>query len=49
MLLTNNKQNAKTTFKVDLKGVNSSTHVTSRSIATDDSYQELKKLEKKKK
>ena len=41
-LLTNNKQNAKTTFKVDLKGVNSSTHVTSRSIATDDSYQELR-------
>ena len=41
-LLTNNKQNAKTTFKVDLKGVNSSTHVTSRSIATDDSYQEFK-------
>ena len=40
-ILTSNKQYAKTKFKVKLKGKDSSTHVTSRSVATDNSYQEF--------
>lgn len=40
-ILTNNNDYAKTEFIVELKGQNSSTHVTSRSVATDDSYQEF--------
>ena len=41
-ILTNNAQSAKTEFNIDLNGENASTHVTSRSVATDDSYQEFK-------
>ena len=41
-ILTNNAQTAKTEFNVELNGENASTHVTSRSVATDDSYQEFK-------
>ena len=40
-ILTSNNQTAKTEFTVNLKGYNSSTHVTSRSVATDNSYQEF--------
>ena len=40
--MTNNAQTAKTEFNVELNGENASTHVTSRSVATDDSYQEFK-------
>lgn len=40
-ILTSNDQQAKTEFVVNLKGENSSTHVTSRSVATDNSYQEF--------
>ena len=40
-ILTNKKQYAKTEFVVDLNGNNSSTHVVSRSVATDHSYQEF--------
>ena len=40
-ILTSNDQQAKTEFEVELKGENASTHVTSRSVATDDSYQEF--------
>ncbi len=40
-ILTNNTQKAKTTFEVELKGDNSSTKVTSRSVATENSYQEF--------
>ena len=40
-ILTNNAQTAKTEFNVELNGENASTHVTSRSVATDDSYQEF--------
>ena len=40
-ILTNNDQIAKTEFIVELNGENASTHVTSRSVATDDSYQEF--------
>lgn len=41
-ILTNNAQTAKTEFNVELNGENASTHVTSRSVATDESYQEFK-------
>lgn len=40
-ILTSKDQQAKTEFVVNLKGENSSTHVTSRSVATDNSYQEF--------
>ena len=40
-ILTNKNQYAKTDFIVNLDGVNASCHVTSRSVATDDSYQEF--------
>lgn len=40
-ILTSKEQQAKTEFIVNLKGENSSTHVTSRSVATDNSYQEF--------
>lgn len=40
-ILTSQAQTAKTDFIVDLEGANSSTHVTSRSVATDNSYQEF--------
>ena len=40
-ILTSNDQVAKTEFEVELNGENASTHVTSRSVATDDSYQEF--------
>ena len=38
-IMTHGKQFAKTIFDVQLNGENSSTHVTSRSVATDDSEQ----------
>ncbi len=38
-IMTHEKQFAKTTFDVKLNGENASTHVTSRSVATDDSEQ----------
>ena len=40
-ILTEGHQNAKTIFQVDLNGDNASTHVTSRSVATENSYQEF--------
>lgn len=40
-ILTNNKQNAKTYFNVDLEGENASVRVTSRSVAEENSYQEF--------
>ena len=40
-ILTSKNQQAKTEFVVNLKGENSSTHVTSRSVSTDNSYQEF--------
>lgn len=40
-ILTNGIQTAKTIFDVQLNGENSSTHVTSRSVATEDSKQEF--------
>lgn len=40
-ILTHNKQYAKTDFVVTLNGENASCHVTSRSVATDESYQEF--------
>lgn len=40
-ILTTNNQKAKTKFIVSLDGKNSSTHVTSRSVAEDESYQEF--------
>ena len=40
-ILTNQDQFAKTDFKVNLNGENSSTHITSRTVATDSSYQEF--------
>lgn len=40
-ILTHNKQYAKTDFVVTLNGKNASCHVTSRSVATDESYQEF--------
>ena len=41
-ILTSNSQKAKTEFEITLNGDNASTHVTSRSVATDQSYQEFK-------
>ena len=38
-IMTHGKQFAKTSFEVNLNGVNSSTHVISRSVATEDSEQ----------
>jgi len=40
-IMTHNKQIAKTIFNVELNGENSSTHVSSRSIAEGNSYQEF--------
>lgn len=40
-ILTSKNQIAKTDFIVTLEGKNSSTHVTSRSVAADNSYQEF--------
>lgn len=40
-IMTNGSQFAKTIFAVKLNGENASTHVTSRSVATDDSNQEF--------
>ena len=40
-IMTHGNQFAKTIFEVELKGENSSTKVTSRSVATDDSVQEF--------
>ena len=40
-ILTNNSQYAKTDFLVNLEGTNASCHVTSRSVAIDNSYQEF--------
>ena len=40
-ILTEGHQKAKTIFQVDLNGENASTHVTSRSVATENSYQEF--------
>ena len=41
-ILTNNANKAKSEFYIELNGNGSSTHVTSRSVATEDSYQEFK-------
>lgn len=38
-IMTHGKQSAQTCFDVQLNGENASTHVTSRSVATKDSYQ----------
>jgi len=38
-IMTHGKQSAQTCFDVQLNGENASTHVTSRSVATEDSYQ----------
>lgn len=40
-IMTHGNQFAKTIFEVELNGKNSSTHVTSRSVATDNSKQEF--------
>lgn len=40
-ILTTKKEKAKTDFYVSLEGENASTHVTSRSVAIDHSYQEF--------
>ena len=40
-ILTTGKQHAKTDFEIVLKGENASTKVTSRSVATEKSYQEF--------
>ena len=40
-IMTAGSQYAKTDFEVSLNGKNASTHVTSRSVATDHSYQEF--------
>lgn len=40
-IMTHNKQYAKTIFNVELNGENASTHVTSRSVATENSTQEF--------
>ena len=40
-ILTNNSNIAKTEFNIELNGEDSSTHVVSRSVATDSSYQEF--------
>lgn len=41
-ILTDGTQVAKTEFNVELEGKDSKAHVTSRSVATDNSYQEFK-------
>lgn len=41
-IMTAQKQYAKTIFEVELNGENASTHVTSRSVATEESVQEFK-------
>ena len=41
-IMTHGNQEAKTIFNVELNGENSSVHVTSRSVATDNSIQEFK-------
>ena len=41
-IMTHGTQEAKTIFNVQLNGENSSVHVTSRSVATEDSIQEFK-------
>ncbi len=41
-ILTTDDQQAKTKFQIHLKGENASTHVISRSVAQDQSYQEFK-------
>ena len=43
-IMTHGSQFAKTIFSVDLNGEGSSTHVVSRSVARDDSYQEYNSL-----
>lgn len=43
-IMTHGNQFAKTVFSVDLNGEGSSTHVVSRSVARDDSYQEYNSL-----
>ncbi len=40
-ILTDKMQSAKTIFTIELNGENASTHVTSRSVATENSYQEF--------
>ena len=40
-IMTNGTQFAKTSFEVELNGENSSTHVTSRSVATENSVQQF--------
>ena len=40
-IMTHGNQTAKTTFDVELNGENSSTHITSRSVAADNSKQEF--------
>ena len=40
-IMTHGTQTAKTIFNVELNGENASTHVTSRSVATEDSVQEF--------
>ncbi len=40
-IMTHGSQYAKTSFEVELNGENSSTHVTSRSVATENSIQEF--------
>lgn len=40
-IMTHAKQEAKTIFEVTLEGENASTHVTSRSVATEESYQQF--------
>ena len=40
-IMTHGKQTAKTIFDVELNGENASTHVTSRSVAADNSKQEF--------
>lgn len=41
-IMTHGTQTAKTMFKVELNGENASTHVTSRSVATENSEQEFR-------
>ena len=41
-IMTHGVQKAETIFDVELNGENASTHVTSRSVATDESYQHFK-------
>lgn len=41
-IMTNRSEKAESIFNVDLNGENASANITSRSVATDDSYQEFK-------